>query len=160
MDSAGSDRREVCRPLPAGRSEGTARLYTDHFYQTASGKAQFHAVKYQPVAEAVNARYPFRLLTGRLRDQWHGMSRTGLVARLYSHESEPMLHMHKDDMARRQLADGDLVKVRSRRGDVVLKVLESATLRAGQCFVPMHWGANATGGLGVNVLLPDRKSVV
>ena len=141
-------------PFPEGATAGLVRLYEDGVFPTPSSRARFVVTEHRITAESPSARFPLHLNSGRLRDQWHGMSRTGLVARLYSHESEPMLHMHKDDMARRQLADGDLVKVKSRRGDVVLKVLESATLRAGQCFVPMHWGANATGGLGINVLLP------
>ncbi|MBS0346440.1 MAG: molybdopterin-dependent oxidoreductase [Proteobacteria bacterium] len=141
-------------PFPEGASLGKVRLYEDGVFPTPSGKARFVVTEHRITAESPSARYPLHLNTGRLRDQWHGMSRTGLVARLYSHEPEPMLHMHKDDMERRSLATGDLVKVKSRRGEVVLKVLESATLRPGQCFVPMHWGGNTMGGQGVNVLMP------
>ena len=142
-------------PFPEGASAGKVRLYEDGVYPTPTGRARFVATEHRITAESPSARYPLHLNTGRLRDQWHGMSRTGLVARLYSHESEPLLHMHQDDMERRQLADGDLVKVKSRRGDVVLKVLQSATVRPGQCFVPMHWGGNTMGGQGVNVLMPS-----
>ncbi len=141
-------------PFPAGAERGKVRLYEDGVFPTPSGRARFVATEHRITAETPSARYPLHLNSGRLRDQWHGMSRTGLVARLYSHEAEPMLHMHKDDMERRNLASGDLVKVKSKRGDVVLKVLQSATLRPGQCFVPMHWGANTMGGQGVNVLMP------
>ncbi|MBP8134214.1 MAG: (2Fe-2S)-binding protein, partial [Zoogloea sp.] len=142
-------------PFPEGASQGKVRLYEDGIFPTPSGRARFVVTEHRITAESPSARYPLHLNTGRLRDQWHGMSRTGLVARLYSHEPEPMLHMHKDDMERRQLANGDLVKVKSKRGDVVLKVMESATLRAGQSFLPMHWGGNTMGGQGVNVLLPS-----
>lgn len=142
-------------PFPEGASAGKVRLYEDGVFPTPSGKARFVLTEHRITAESPSARYPLHLNTGRLRDQWHGMSRTGLVARLYSHEPEPMLHMHKDDMERRGLASGDLVQVKSKRGDVVLKVLESVTLRPGQTFVPMHWGGNTMGGQGVNVLLPS-----
>ncbi len=142
-------------PFPEGASQGKVRLYEDGVFPTPSGRARFVVTEYRITAESPSARYPLHLNTGRLRDQWHGMSRTGLVARLYSHESEPMVHMHRDDMERRQLAGGDLVKVKSKRGDAVLKVLQSDTLRPGQCFVPMHWGGNTMGGQGVNVLLPS-----
>ncbi|KAB2969024.1 nitrate reductase [Zoogloea sp.] len=142
-------------PFPEGASQGKVRLYEDGVFPTPCGKARFVVTEHRITAESPSARYPLHLNTGRLRDQWHGMSRTGLVARLYSHEPEPMLHMHKDDMERRGLASGDLVQVKSKRGDVVLKVLESATLRPGQTFVPMHWGGNTMGGQGVNVLLPS-----
>jgi len=141
-------------PLASGAAAGKMRLYADGVFPTADGRARFAATPWKAVAEPVDARYPFSLNTGRLRDQWHGMSRTGLVARLYSHEAEPLLHMHKDDMERRGLTGGDLVQVKSKRGAVVLKVMESATLRPGQTFLPMHWGGNTMGGQGVNVLLP------
>src|SRR5690606_11516103 len=66
-------------PLPAGAALGQARRYTDGVFATADGRARFHPTAYQPVAEPVSARFPLRLLTGRLRDQWHGMSRSGRV---------------------------------------------------------------------------------
>ncbi|MCK6373498.1 MAG: molybdopterin-dependent oxidoreductase [Zoogloea sp.] len=142
-------------PFPEGANNGKVRLYENGVYPTPTGRARFVVTEHRITAESPSAHYPLHLNTGRLRDQWHGMSRTGLVARLYSHESEPLLHMHQDDMERRRLADGDLVKVKSRRGEVVLKVLQSATVRPGQCFVPMHWGGNTMGGQGVNALMPS-----
>lgn len=141
-------------PFPEGASQGKVRLYEDGVFPTPSGRARFVVTEHRITAESPSSRYPLHLNTGRLRDQWHGMSRTGLVARLYSHEAEPLLHMHKDDMERRGLAGGDLVQVKSTRGSVVLKIMESATLRPGQTFLPMHWGGNTMGGRGVNVLLP------
>ena len=65
------------------------------------------------MAEPRDARYPFSLNTGRLRDQWHGMSRTGTLGRLFGHVAEPAVQMHPQDMARRGLEDGDLVHVTS-----------------------------------------------
>ena len=90
--------------------------------------------------------------TGRLRDQWHGMSRTGTVGRLFSHVEEPLLSMSAADMSRRGLSEGDLVQVSSRRGKLALRVETSAEMRAGQTFIPMHWGAQFMSGLGVNAL--------
>jgi assimilatory nitrate reductase catalytic subunit len=58
-------------------------------------------VAYKPVAEPRDARYPFSLTTGRLRDQWHGMSRTGTLGRLFGHVAEPCVQMNPQDMARR-----------------------------------------------------------
>jgi assimilatory nitrate reductase catalytic subunit len=142
-------------PFPEGASEGRKRLYEDGIFPTASGKAKFVATSYQPVAEAVDARYPFRLTTGRLRDQWHGMSRTGTVAQLFSHASEPAVMMAKVDMERRMIADGDLVHVTSRRGSQVLPAHASDEIRSGQAFIGMHWGeeyVSGRGGCGVNTL--------
>ncbi|MDO9597603.1 MAG: molybdopterin-dependent oxidoreductase [Azoarcus sp.] len=139
-------------PFPEGESEGQVRLYADGKFPTPSGRARFVPTEWQDTAEKISARYPLHLLTGRLRDQWHGMSRTGTVARLYSHEGEPLVHMHPDDLARRGAKSGDWLQVRSPRGKIVIKALATETVRPGQVFLPMHWGGNAMGGFGVNTL--------
>ncbi|HQT30787.1 MAG TPA: molybdopterin-dependent oxidoreductase [Thiobacillus sp.] len=142
-------------PFAEGSVTGALRLYADGIYPTASGRARFHNTTYIPVSEAIDARYPLHLNTGRLRDQWHGMSRTGLVARLYSHVEEPLLSMARSDMERRRLKDGELVRVKSRRGSLVVKVGASDELRGGQTFMPMHWGGRFMAGRGVNALTLD-----
>ena len=139
-------------PLPQGASKGKARLYEDGYFPTPDGRARFYDAPYRPVAEPIDARYPLHLNTGRLRDQWHGMSRTGKVARLFAHVDTPRLSMSRRDMELRRLGDGDLVYVKSRRGDLVMQIEASASLRPGQCFVPMHWGGRFMNGLGVNTL--------
>jgi assimilatory nitrate reductase catalytic subunit len=139
-------------PFPEGALEGTARLYGDGRFSTPDGRARFAATVYRPPAEKTDARFPLRLLTGRLRDQWHGMSRTGTVARLFNHAEEPLITMSPEDMERRGLRDGDLVRVRSRRGELVIGVQGSAEVRPGQVFLPMHWGSRFLAGAGVNGL--------
>jgi assimilatory nitrate reductase catalytic subunit len=146
------DRAPQQWPFPEGALAGKRRLYDDGAFPTASGRARFHATPYRPVAEATDARYPLHLNTGRLRDQWHGMSRTGLVARLYAHVDTPWLGMSVADMARRKLRDGDLVRIKSRRGSLIVKVRASDELRTGQVFLPMHWGSRFMAGPGVNGL--------
>ena len=91
-------------PMPEGATPGRARLYDDGGFRTPDGRARFVATPYRPVAEPRDARYPFALNTGRLRDQWHGMSRTGTLGRLFGHVPEPALQVHPQDLARRQLA--------------------------------------------------------
>jgi len=139
-------------PLPEGAATGKARLYADGRFETPSGKARFVVPVRSLTVEAPNERYPLSLTTGRLRDQWHGMSRTGKVARLYSHVEEPRLEMHAADMAARGLADGDLAKVAGRRGEVVLRVQASEEVRQGQAFAAMHWGRNILNSSGANEL--------
>jgi len=146
------DRAPQQWPFPEGATRGTLRLYADGVYPTASGHAQFHAAPYRPVAEPIDARYPLHLNTGRLRDHWHAMSRTGKVARLFAHVDTPLLSMAPRDMALRRLQAGDLVRVTSRRGEAVVAVEASDSVRPGQCFLPMHWGARFMGGLGINTL--------
>jgi assimilatory nitrate reductase catalytic subunit len=157
-------------PLREGESTGRARLYEDGVFATPDGRARFADTPYKPVAEAREARFPFSLNTGRLRDQWHGMSRTGTLGRLFGHAAEPTVQMHPQDMARRQLAEGDLVHVTSRRGSIVLPVSGSSELGLSQAFIAMHWGGEYLSGLsstgerlaGVNALTtsaycPDSK---
>ncbi len=139
-------------PLREGEAAGRARLYEDGVFQQPDGRARFADVKYRPVAEPTDARYPLHLTTGRLRDQWHGMSRTGTVPQLYNHVEEPMLSMNADDMARRQFATGDIVKVSSRRGSLTLRVRDADDIMPAQAFLPMHWGGQNMKGDGCNAL--------
>ena len=140
-------------PYPAGAQGGRCRLYADGRFPTPSGRARFVVPVLTTTAERIDARYPLHMTTGRLRDQWHGMSRTGKVARLYSHVDEARIEMHGDDLALRGLIDGQLAKVRSRRGEVVLRVVASKDVRKGQCFVAMHWGRNVLNSAGANELM-------
>ncbi|MFL6693519.1 MAG: molybdopterin-dependent oxidoreductase [Ramlibacter sp.] len=133
-------------PFPEGATQGRVRLYEDGLFPTDDGKARFADVKYRPVAEPRDARYPFALTTGRLRDQWHGMSRTGLLGRLFGHVPEPVVQLHPQDMARRQLRDGDLVHVTSRRGSIVVPVQGSTEIGTSQAFMAMHWGEEVLSG--------------
>jgi assimilatory nitrate reductase catalytic subunit len=127
-------------PMPCGQAEGKARLYEDGVFPTPDGKARFAKVAWQPLAEPRESRFPFSLTTGRLRDQWHGMSRTGTLGRLFGHVTEPAVQMNPQDMARRLLKDGDLVHVTSKRGSIVVPVQGSSELDMSQAFMAMHWG--------------------
>ena len=147
-------------PLAEGATVGKKRLYEDGIFPTADGKAKFANTEYKPVAEPREARYPLSLNTGRIRDQWHGMSRTGTLGRLFGHVAEPSIEMNAQDMAQRRLKDGDLVHVTGKRGSIVVPVMASATLAPQQTFMAMHWGeeflsgASSTGErlAGVNAL--------
>lgn len=139
-------------PLRTGETEGAPRLYTDGVFPTASGRARFVVTPWTRVAEPTSAAYPLALTTGRLRDQWHGMSRTGEVARLFNHVEEPLLSMHPRDLTLRGLAPGDIARLKSRRGELLVRVEASESLRSGQAFMPLHWGARFMSGPGVNVL--------
>jgi assimilatory nitrate reductase catalytic subunit len=133
-------------PLPEGAASGKVRLYEDGVFPTADGRARFAAVAYVPVAEARVSHYPFSLTTGRLRDQWHGMTRTGTLGRLFGHVAEPAVQMHAQDMARRGLKEGELVQVSSQRGAIVLPVQASAEVALSQAFIAMHWGPEFLSG--------------
>ncbi|MDP1899720.1 MAG: molybdopterin-dependent oxidoreductase [Rubrivivax sp.] len=139
-------------PCPAGAGAGQARLYTDHRFATPDGRARFVAPAWRPTAELRDARFPVSLTTGRLRDQWHAMSRTGSLGRLFAHDGEPALELHPQELVRRRWTHGDLVRVKSRRAELVLPVRGSEAVAPAQAFVAMHWGSETMAGLGVNAL--------
>lgn len=131
-------------PYAADAVEGVERLYRDRVFPTPSGRAHFapigHPVKHALMPEALSARRPLILITGRLRDQWHGMSRTGKLARLWGHTPEAVVAMSPVDISRRELDAGRLVSIESSRGRIVLPLIADATLAPGQVWIPMHWG--------------------
>jgi len=147
-------------PLPEGALTGKVRLYEDGIFPTSDGRARFANTAYKGVAEPRESRYPFSLNTGRLRDQWHGMSRTGTLGRLFGHVSEPVVQMNPQDMARRLLKEGDLVHVTSKRGSILVPLQASPEVGLSQAFMAMHWGSEYLSGVsstgqglaGVNVL--------
>jgi len=110
--------------------------------------ARFVATAFRAPAHAPDATYPLRLLTGRLRDQWHTMTRTGLVPRLMAHAPEPELRVHPDDTA---LADGALAAVESAFGRAVLRLRHDAGLARGSVFAPMHWTDRFAPAARINV---------
>jgi assimilatory nitrate reductase catalytic subunit len=150
--------------------QGKERLYEDGIFPTPDGKARFVARAYKPTFEPRESRFPFSLTTGRLRDQWHGMSRTGTLGRLFGHVPEPTVQMNEQDMLRRGLKAGDLVYVTSKRGSLVLPLEASREIGMSGAFIAMHWGSQFLSGkasngerlLGVNALTtsafcPDSK---
>ncbi|MBF7729623.1 nitrate reductase [Pseudomonas sp. N040] len=139
-------------PFPLGAAQGTPRLYGDARFPTPTGRAQFLAEAWRAPQEKREARFPLTLNTGRLRDQWHGMSRTGTSARAFGHVEEAVLSLHPDELRRRRLLAGELVRVRSRRGSLIVPVQADDSVRSGQAYLPMHWGNRFLKGLGTNVL--------
>ena len=135
-------------PFAQGAAQGTARLFTDGRYATPDGRARCHAPAWKPTAEVRDARFPVSLTTGRLRDQWHGMSRTGTLGRLFGYQPEPSVDLNPQDMHRLGLQTGELVRVTSRRGSLVLPARSDDGVATTQAHVAMHWGDEMVGGTG------------
>lgn len=119
---------------------GTSRLFADRQFYTPNRRAQLQAVPDENASEPTDPDFPLVLTTGRVRDQWHTMTKTGRVAKLMQHVPQPFLHIHPADAQERGIREGQLVQVRSRRGEVRVKAQLSDDLRPGLCFLPMHWG--------------------
>jgi assimilatory nitrate reductase catalytic subunit len=141
-------------PIKFGEVSGTTRLYQDGVFPTASGKANFVVPSSALSAETPSKARPMRLLTGRVRDQWHGRSRTGGVAQLMNHAGEPRVEMAPADMLAQDLKDGELAAIEGQRGSLLLPAYGSEQLLAGHCFVAMHWGRSMLNSSGVNILMP------
>jgi assimilatory nitrate reductase catalytic subunit len=139
-------------PMKTGEAAGAVRLYADGQFPTPSGRARFAVTLHKATAEKTDARFPLHFNTGRLRDHWHGMSRSGRVARLFNHVEEPVLSMNGTDMARRQLRDGDIVRVASRRGEFTVRIAASDDMLPGQTYFPMHWGSQFMNSAGANTV--------
>ncbi|MDQ6432810.1 molybdopterin-dependent oxidoreductase [Mesorhizobium sp. LHD-90] len=137
-------------PLKGESEQETARLLADGRFPTPDGRARFVAVRQEGPALPLGAAFPMALNTGRSRDQWHTMTRTGRVPRLMANAPEPAVEMHPADAAARNLRDGDLARVESRYGGARAKVRVTDAQRRGEAFLPMHWSgrfsANAAAG--------------
>lgn len=146
LDDAGYDALESTRwPVSATREGG--RFFGDGAFFHPDGKARFVAVTSRAPAAEPSAAYPFRLNTGRVRDQWHTMTRTGLSAKLSAHLAEPFLDIHPSDAMRLGLSAADLAEVESAHGTAILRVRITDAVQQGQLFAPMHWtGETAPSG--------------
>ncbi|UZJ44070.1 molybdopterin-dependent oxidoreductase [Marinimicrobium sp. C6131] len=128
-------------PLPtkAPLPDGDQRLFGDGVFFTPSGRGRFVSVRYRAPATGVDSHYPLTLNTGRIRDQWHSMTRTGLASRLCGHLPEPFISIHPKDAGRYQLKDGALADVTSRQGQARVRVQLTDQVNLGEVFMPMHW---------------------
>ena len=140
LDEAGYEAMETFRwPLPAGATQEGGRLFAAGGFPTPDGRARFVATPFRGLAAARDADFPLLLNTGRLRDQWHTMTRTGQVPRLSDHTPTPAAVFAPADAARLGAAPGGLIRLATPHGDCVLRVATDAGQRPGEVFVPMHW---------------------
>jgi len=127
-------------PLPAGAKEGKRRLFSGKpCFPTPDGKARFVPTPYRPPAQLPDGDLPLVLNTGRVRDQWHTMTRTGRVARLMAHRGEPCVEIHPADAELLGLVQDGLARVETSHGAAVLPVRPTSDQRPGDIFIPMHW---------------------
>ncbi|WP_132655447.1 MULTISPECIES: nitrate reductase [unclassified Rhizobium] len=125
-------------PQPLGAEKRETRFFAEGGFFHPDRKARFIAVD-APATDRTDAAYPFTLNTGRIRDQWHTMTRTGKSARLSSHIAEPFAEIHPRDAMELGVADAALVRVESAYGKAVIRALVTERQARGSIFVPMHW---------------------
>ena len=138
---------------PAPASGHAAEPFTDGRFAHADGRARFVAVIPSTPFHSTDNPYPLVLNSGRVRDHWHTMTRTGLAPRLAQHISEPFVAMHREDAAARGLADQALARVRTRWGTLLARVRLNEEMRRGEVFVPIHWTAQTAARARVGALV-------
>lgn len=141
LSDEGYDRLAPLRwPLPRGSTQSPLRLFGDgKDFATADGRARFVPTAHKPPAVAPDGQFPLVLNTGRVRDQWHTMTRTGRSPRLMAHQDEPLLDVHPADAEQLRLVAHGLAQVESPHGMTVLPIRVTSRQRRGEVFAPMHW---------------------
>jgi len=150
----GYDRLEPTR-WPVSKTRQGGRFFADGQFYTPSGKAQMLALQHRAPAAKTGAQFPFRLNTGRVRDQWHSMTRTGKSPRLSAHLAEPFLEIHPQDAARQGFNPADLISVRSTQGSAILRVLITDAVLPGEVFAPIHWTNETAPSARIDALVPS-----
>ncbi|MET0657774.1 MAG: molybdopterin-dependent oxidoreductase [Steroidobacteraceae bacterium] len=140
-------------PVPTRTHRGTERLFTDGRFFHPDGKARFVPTPPHSPVNTPDAEFPLVLNTGRIRDQWHTMTRTGKAARLSTHEPEPYVDMHPLDALSTGTRAGELVRVRTRHGSMVARLRTSGDLPRKMVFVPIHWNGMVSSDARVGALV-------
>jgi assimilatory nitrate reductase catalytic subunit len=140
-------------PVPVRGHTGTPRLLMDGRFFHPDGKARFVATPPRAPAHRIDEEFPLVLNTGRIRDQWHTMTRTGKAARLTSHIPEPYVDMHAQDALLSGAREGELVRVTTRWGSLIARLRMSGEMPRGMIFVPIHWNGEFASDARVGALV-------
>ncbi len=143
-------------PVRAGKQPSNPRFFAAGGYFTPDRKARFVAPEFPMLAEAVSVKFPLCLNTGRVRDQWHTMTRTGRSPRLAAHLAEPFVEVHPRDAAAVKLTDGGFARVTTTHGSCVLKVVVTESQLPGSLFVPIHWSGETASSARVGDLVASN----
>jgi assimilatory nitrate reductase catalytic subunit len=128
-------------PMAESRESGRGSMFGDGKFMHADGRARFLALTPRGPENAPTLKYPLVLNTGRVRDHWHTMTRTGKSARLSAHVAEPFAEVNTADALRFAVREGTLATLRSEWGSMVVRVRIGADIPSGMVFAPIHWNA-------------------
>jgi assimilatory nitrate reductase catalytic subunit len=126
-------------PCREGESADDMRFFAEGGFFTPDRKARFVAPETPALRTSANDDFPFVLNTGRVRDQWHTMTRTGMSPRLALHAPEPFVEIHPDDARTHDLTD--FARITTQHGTGIYKVTPNSGQQRGSLFVPIHWNA-------------------
>jgi assimilatory nitrate reductase catalytic subunit len=145
-------------PCPSEDHPGTPRLFEERFYH-ADGRAKFHALEYAPPAETPDEEYPLILTSGRVVYQYLSGNQTRRIGFLVQQCPEPYVEIHPETAARLRIADGEPVKVVSRRGEGTFPALVVKTIRPDTIFIPYHWGEQLSVNQLTNPVLDPTSKI-
>ncbi|PVY77326.1 assimilatory nitrate reductase catalytic subunit [Tamilnaduibacter salinus] len=142
-------------PVTPAAASGTGRLFADGRFATDNGRAQLIAVTPEGPVQHPDDDWPLVVNSGRLRDQWHTMTRTGRAPRLWQHRAEPFIEVHPADLLRFGVEEGALARLSGPHGAFVGRVRRSDQQRPGEVFVPIHWNQQfASEALASSLIAP------
>lgn len=144
-------------PARRAQPDGAKRFFSDGQFFTADHKGRFIACEKPALNEDVSEHFPLRLNTGRVRDQWHTMTRSGQSPRLANHMPEPFVEVHPMDATTMGLCDGSFARLRSPHGRCVLKVVVTENQRRGCLFVPIHWSDDTASTARIGELVTSAN---
>lgn len=147
--------RSVQWPYPEKGHGGTKRLFEDKVFYRPNGRAKIHTVNEVDHSESKTEQFPLILTTGRIRDQWHTMTRTGKVKKLNEHKKEAYLEIHPEDAKSLGCEEGSIVTVSNPRGSVRVRATVTDSIKEGVVFLPMHWGRKEGSDLSRSNNLTD-----
>ncbi|MDV6319494.1 nitrate reductase [Chromohalobacter sp. HP20-39] len=147
-------------PVTEAAPDGTARLFEDGCFATPDGRARLVAVTPHAPRQAVSGAHPLRLNSGRVRDQWHTMTRTGRAPRLLNHRAEPYVDLHPDDAEAAGVADGGLARLYNAHGEARVRARVATAQRRGEAFMPIHWNAQFSNAGRVGTLFAAHTDPV
>jgi len=149
-------------PVNLDNPNGTPRMFCNKRFFTHDGKARFIAIDPKPAEQSINSEFPLVLNTGRMRDQWHTMTRTGNAARLHQHTQQAELSIHPSDANTYGLHTGDLVSIIAKHAltPVIMPIVETDTQRKGELFAPIHWSKTWSSHVHLTSLFTDAHDSI
>ncbi|MEP2641837.1 molybdopterin-dependent oxidoreductase [Roseobacter sp.] len=159
LDDTAYDALDPTRWPVSGAKTG-GRFFAQGGFYHANRRAKMLPLQWCPPASKTEPRYPFRLNTGRIRDQWHTMTRTALSPRLSAHLAEPFVDMHPDDAARLGVKPASLVRLTSPEGQVILRARITDAQRPGDLFAPIHWTGETAPAARIDTVVASHVDPV
>ena len=141
-ESQFSDLKPFQWPQKAGEAPQDRRFFAQGGFFTPDHRARMIATPIRNSGKNLTSQFPLWLNTGRIRDQWHTMTRTSKAYRLFGHYGEPFCEIHPDDAGHLSITPADVVHVRTAQGEGMFRALITTRQQRGSIFIPMHWTGN------------------